>query len=107
MSLITDSTSIGVDELADVTTMRAGLIGHFEPCMTEIYLNIDARMAADYIRTQHGNVRWFASLICDLALRLPLDSMTAGLSVDSSSAWYMSYYGWVRISSSFAHQICR
>ena len=26
-------------------TMRAELIGHFEPCMTEIYLHIDARMA--------------------------------------------------------------
>ena len=33
-----------------VLTMRAELIGHFEPCMTEIYLHIDARMA-DYIRT--------------------------------------------------------
>ena len=32
------------------TTMRAELIGHFQPCMTEIYLHIDARMA-DYIRT--------------------------------------------------------
>ena len=31
-------------------TMRAELIGHFEPCMTEIYLHIDARVA-DYIRT--------------------------------------------------------
>ena len=31
-------------------TMRAELIGHFKPCMTEIYLHIDARMA-DYIRT--------------------------------------------------------
>ena len=31
-------------------TMRAELIGHIEPCMTEIYLHIDARMA-DYIRT--------------------------------------------------------
>ena len=30
--------------------MRAELIGHFEPCMTDIYLHIDARMA-DYIRT--------------------------------------------------------
>ena len=30
--------------------MRVELIGHFEPCMTEIYLHIDARMA-DYIRT--------------------------------------------------------
>ena len=31
-------------------TMRAELIGHFEPCMTEIYLHMFARMA-DYIRT--------------------------------------------------------
>ena len=31
-------------------TMRAELIGHFQPCMTDIYLHIDARMA-DYIRT--------------------------------------------------------
>ena len=31
-------------------TMRAELIGHFKPCMTDIYLHIDARMA-DYIRT--------------------------------------------------------
>ena len=35
---------------ARATTMRAELIGHFEACMTEIYLHIDARMA-DYIRT--------------------------------------------------------
>ena len=31
-------------------TMRVELIGHFKPCMTEIYLHIDARMA-DFIRT--------------------------------------------------------
>ena len=30
--------------------MRAELIGRFKPCMTDIYLHIDARMA-DYIRT--------------------------------------------------------
>ena len=30
-------------------TMRAELIGDFQPCITEIYLHIDARMA-DYIR---------------------------------------------------------
>ena len=30
--------------------MRVQLIGHFEPCMTEIYLHIDARMA-DYMAT--------------------------------------------------------
>ena len=34
----------------EVTTMRVELIGHFEPCMAEIYLHIDARVA-DYIRT--------------------------------------------------------
>ena len=31
-------------------TMRVELIGHFKPCMTDIYLHIDARMA-DYIHT--------------------------------------------------------
>ena len=30
--------------------MRVELIGHFQPCMTEIYLHIGARMA-DYIHT--------------------------------------------------------
>ena len=35
---------------AMVPTMRAELIGPFKPCMTEIYIHIDARMA-DYIRT--------------------------------------------------------
>ena len=29
--------------------MRAELIGHFQPCMTDIYLQIDAHMD-DYIR---------------------------------------------------------
>ena len=33
-----------------LATMRAGIIGHLKPCMTNIYLHIDARMA-DYIRT--------------------------------------------------------
>ena len=33
-----------------IPTMRVEFIGHFQPCMTEIYLHIDARMA-DYIRT--------------------------------------------------------
>eukprot|EP01048_Picozoa_sp_COSAG05_P021269 COSAG05_NODE_3863_length_1801_cov_2.178613_3_plen_154_part_00 len=37
-------------------TMRAESIGHFQPCMTEIYLHIDARMA-DYIRTHPYLVR--------------------------------------------------
>eukprot|EP01048_Picozoa_sp_COSAG05_P009537 COSAG05_NODE_792_length_7316_cov_31.215325_1_plen_102_part_00 len=32
------------------STMRGECIGHFQSCMTEIYLHIDARMA-DYIRT--------------------------------------------------------
>ena len=31
-------------------TMRADIIGHFEACMTEIYLHIVARMA-DYMAT--------------------------------------------------------
>ena len=31
------------------STMRAELIGHVQPCMTDIYLHIDAR-TADYIR---------------------------------------------------------
>ena len=31
-------------------TMRVELIGQFKPCMTEIYLHVDARMA-DYIHT--------------------------------------------------------
>ena len=30
--------------------MRAELIGHLKPCVTDIYLHIDARMA-DYFRT--------------------------------------------------------
>ena len=38
------------DADASLRTMRAELIDHFEPCMTEIYLHVDARMA-DYIRT--------------------------------------------------------
>ena len=33
-----------------VSPVRSEIIGHFQPCMTEIYLHIDARMA-DYIRT--------------------------------------------------------
>ena len=40
----------GDEAVAQRCTMRAELIDHFEPCMTEIYLHIDARMA-DYIRT--------------------------------------------------------
>ena len=36
--------------LRSAPTMRADIIGHFKPCITEIYLHIDARMA-DYIRT--------------------------------------------------------
>ena len=34
----------------DDCMMRAELVGHFETCMTDIYIHIDARMA-DYIRT--------------------------------------------------------
>ena len=40
-----DTTVVGGD-----CTMRADIIGLFKPCMTDIYLHIDARMA-DYIRT--------------------------------------------------------
>ena len=36
-----------------LTTMRVELIDHFKPCMTEIYLHIDARMA-DYIIVTGG-----------------------------------------------------
>ena len=32
--------------------VRAELIGHVEPCMTEIYLHIDARMAVIFTRTR-------------------------------------------------------
>ena len=42
-------------------TMRAELIGHFQPCMTDIYLHIDARMADNYQLAQPGPVqptRW-------------------------------------------------
>ena len=35
---------------AHLDTMRADIIDHFKPCMTDIYIHIDARMA-DYIRT--------------------------------------------------------
>ena len=31
-------------------TIRVELIGHFKPCITDIYLHIDARMS-DYIHT--------------------------------------------------------
>ena len=55
--LVTVVTMRGVaDSLLDESyllrhacTMRAEIIGHFEPCMTDIYIHIDARMA-DYIR---------------------------------------------------------
>ena len=36
--------------VAHTLTVRAELIGHCQPCMTDIYLHIDALMA-DYIRT--------------------------------------------------------
>ena len=47
--------------LVNLGTMRAELIGHFEPCMTEIYLHIDARMAYyihthPYTQTSHNVV---------------------------------------------------
>ena len=44
--------------------MRAELIGHFQPCMTDMYLHIDARMA-DYIRT-HPYRRNAATTGCPL-----------------------------------------
>ena len=37
-------------KLGGPCTVRVELIGHFQPCMTEISLHIGARMA-DYIRT--------------------------------------------------------
>ena len=40
----------GDEAVAQRCTMRAELIDHFEPCMTDIYLHIYARMA-DYIHT--------------------------------------------------------
>ena len=43
-------------------TMRAELIGHFQSCMTEIYLHIDARMA-DYIRTHPYQATVLALLV--------------------------------------------
>ena len=43
-------TADAVRRLVRLLTMRAELIGHFQPWMAEIYLHIDARMA-DYIRT--------------------------------------------------------
>ena len=36
--------------------MRADIIGHCKPCMTDIYIHIDARMA-DYIRTHPYIIR--------------------------------------------------
>ena len=58
--------------------MRAELIGHFEPCMTEIYLHIDARMAA-YIRTHR-------SLLVDTRCTLRVESLPA----QCSAAWRWS-----------------
>ena len=52
--------------------MRAELIGHFEACMTDIYLHIDARMA-DNIRTHPYTrplLRWNGAsppLLCGLS----------------------------------------
>ena len=51
--LVDMRTSDKLGEVAGVVrggTMRVELIGHSKPCITEIYLYIDARMA-DYIRT--------------------------------------------------------
>ena len=53
-----------------ITTMRVELIGQFKPCMTDIYLHTDARMA-DYIRTHpYVWVRWILVLFqINVALR--------------------------------------
>ena len=53
--------------------MRTELIGYFEPCMTEIYLHIDARMA-DYIRTHpySPDMTVLRGLVSSLAVPFPL-----------------------------------
>ena len=76
--------------------MRAELIGHFEPCMTEIYLHIDARMA-DYIRT-HPYVSKQASEQRVMCRRYIVTSFISGimLTCDSSVAvvyWRKTLYG--------------
>ena len=38
------------DDRRHQRTMRVELVGYFKPCMTEIYIHIDAR-EADYIHT--------------------------------------------------------
>ena len=48
--LITDNFKLCGAPQETQSTMRVELIGHFQPCMTDIFLHIDARMA-DYIRT--------------------------------------------------------
>ena len=51
--------------LTHVRTMRADIIGHFKPCMTDICIHIDARMA-DYIRTHpyvHDKLRFSMHLL--------------------------------------------
>ena len=45
-----ENPQIEVSPAVPRATMRAELIGHFKPCMTDIYLYIDARVA-DYIHT--------------------------------------------------------
>eukprot|EP01048_Picozoa_sp_COSAG05_P001642 COSAG05_NODE_57_length_23291_cov_75.862668_2_plen_118_part_00 len=40
-----DMTHVRAPCCASPATMRADIIGHFKPCMTDIYLHIDARMA--------------------------------------------------------------
>ena len=50
LGIIEKPVAIKSVECAIIGTMRAKLIGHFQPCMTDIYIHIDARMA-DYIRT--------------------------------------------------------
>jgi len=48
--LLSSATGLTSLTLVRLRTMRVQLIGHFEPCMTDIYLHIDARMA-DYMAT--------------------------------------------------------
>ena len=46
---------------AKVSTMRAELIVRFKPCMTEIYLKVDARIS-DYIHTHPYYYRYYQDL---------------------------------------------
>ena len=89
-------------------TMRVQLIGHFQPCMTEIYLHIVARMA-DYMAT-HPYIthrRWIASLtvtrlalICLLiggCLKTPVHS-NPPLSLLLSFEWPNTWRDWTHVA---------